>query len=93
MTSAGAALSPGHGYVQIAVAQPEHAKAGTLFQHLAMVGQHLAQLSGRNAVDLDIDVFALDARQSVAHRAAHIINRAAQRRHVRRNGTGQQPVL
>ena len=89
----GAGLGAGHGNVNVAVAQAQHAEARAPVVDLAQVGQQLAQSSGRDAVDLDVDVLARNAHQAVAHEAAHVIGASARVRHQRGDVPGERQIL
>ena len=78
-----AGLRAGHGDVDVAVAQSQHAEAGAPVVDLAQLGQQRAQFIGRDAVDLDVDVLAGDAHQAIAHEAAHVVGASARIRHQR----------
>ena len=89
----GAGLGAGHGNVNVAVAQAQHAEACAPVIDLAQIGQQRAQSSGRDAVDLDVDVLARDAHQAVADKAAHVIGASARVRHQGGDVPGERQIL
>jgi len=87
-------LGPGHGDVDVVVAQAHDAKARPHGRALAQAVQYRRQRRDSHTVHLDVDVLVFPAQQKIADTAPHVVGPAPGLRHCGGNppGHGRVPV-